>query len=92
MLAARHEPNSLSFIESSVEFEETKPLFKKAGWILFLEKFNGYDTEIALQFANTFDGRQAVIKGMQLVVTEELISRALELPSTGEKWFKASQW
>ena len=88
MPATRHEPNSLSVIESSDEFQETKPLFEKAGWIPFLEKFNGYDTEIALQFANTFDGLLTVIKGTQLVITEELISQALELPCMSEKWFK----
>ena len=56
--------------------------------MLFLSKFNGYCMDVALQFANTFDGHQAVIKGMKLVITKELISRVLELLSIGECWFK----
>ena len=88
MPAARHEPTGLSAIESSDEFRETKPFFERAGWIPFLEKFNGYDTDIALQFASTFDGHRAAIKGISLVITEELIGRALELPTTGERCFK----
>ena len=54
----------------------------------FLEKFDGYDMEIALQFAKTFDGHRTIIKGLELVITESLISRAVGLPRTGERWCK----
>ena len=53
-----------------------------------MEKIDGYDTDIALKFVNTFDGPLAIIKGTQLVIIEKLISQAIALPCTGERWFK----
>ena len=90
MPASRHEPRSLADIASSDEFMETKHYFEGIGWMPFLSKFDGYDLDVAIQFAKTFDGHQAVIKGMKLVITEELISQALELPNSGERWFKGT--
>ena len=88
MVAIRHEPDSLAEIASSVEFRDTKHIFKAAGWMPFLEKFDGYDVEVALQFAKTFDGHRTIIKGLKLVITESLISRAVGLQRTGERWCK----
>ena len=74
MPASRHEPRSLADIASSVEFIDTKHYFEKVGWMPFLSKFDGYDMDVALQFSQTFNYRQAIIKGFTLATSEELVS------------------
>jgi hypothetical protein len=90
MVASRNELDSLAKIDSSAEFRDTKHIFKDVGWMPFLEKFDGYDTEISLQFPKTFDGHRTIIKGLELVITKILISRRLIsqpfcLPCIGER-------
>ena len=48
MPASRHEPRNLATITSTDEFNDTKHLFEKFGWIPFLSKFDGFDMDVAL--------------------------------------------
>ena len=88
MVASRHEPDSLAEIASLIHFRDTENIFEAIGWMPFLEKFDGYDTKIALQFAKTFDWHRTIIKGLKLVITESLISREVGLPCTRERCCK----
>jgi hypothetical protein len=61
------------------------------GWDAFIKRFEGYNLHVAKEFAQTFDGCREKIGDIQLEVTEEFVSEATGLPSTGEKWFKNSK-
>ena len=64
---------------------------KSRGWDVFLEKFVSYNLQVEKDFAQTFDDCRAKIGDTQLHFTEEFVSRAIGLPSKGEKWFKNAQ-
>jgi hypothetical protein len=64
---------------------------KSQGWEAFLKIFEGYNLQVAKDFAQTFDGCIAKIGDTHLEVTKEFVSKAIELPSTSKKWFKKSK-
>jgi hypothetical protein len=55
---------------------------------VFLKKFEGYNLHVAKYFVQTFDGCRAKIGYTQLEMIEEFISKAIGLPTKGERWFK----
>jgi hypothetical protein len=61
------------------------------GWDAFIKRLEGYNLHVAKEFAQTFDGCREKIGDIQLEVTEEFVSEAIGLLSTGEKWFKNSK-
>ena len=64
---------------------------KNQGWVVFLEKFQGYNLQAAHEFALKFDGCRAKVGDIQLEITEEFLSEAIGLPLSGQKWFKNSK-
>jgi hypothetical protein len=63
-------------------------VFEQAGWLGFLERFQGSDHDLALEFAQSFNGRQATVRRLNILVSEESISRITSLPLQGERWYK----
>ena len=63
-------------------------MFKDAG--CFCEKIQGSHQQVAEDFALTFDGRKAVIGKEEFQVDEALIDEVIEIPRTGENWFKTT--
>ena len=84
----RHEPSTCQVLENTPAFQASKSLFYANGWFQFFNRFNGYDDKVSLCFAKTFDGNQAQIGDLTLLVFDQLISKATGLPMEGEKWFK----
>jgi hypothetical protein len=84
----RLEPNGSQALLSHDDAVED---LKSQGWDAFLKRFEGHNLQVARAFAQTFDGCRAKIGDTQLEVTEEFVSEAIGLPSTGEKWFKNSK-
>jgi len=60
---------------------------KAHGWDLFLNKFKGYNIQVAKAFAQTFDGFRDNIGDIQLELIEDFVSKATGLQSKGERWF-----
>jgi hypothetical protein len=87
-LVVRLEPNGCQALLSHDDAIED---LKSQGWDAFLKIFEGYNLQVAKAFAQTFDGCREKIGDTQLEVTEEFVSEAIGLPSTGEKWFKNSK-
>ena len=46
---------------------------------------------MALAFAQMFDGKRVRIENLCLEVTEKSVSRAITLPTRGEKFFKGGK-
>ena len=84
----RHEVSSYEELKSLPEFPACKPLFWKAGWRSFFRNLKGYDDDVALEFAQSFDEETTQVGTLKFEVTEESIGLATKLPCTGEKWGK----
>ena len=83
-----HEPLTHQVLENTLAFQASKSLFSANSWFQFFNRFNGYDDEVSLCFAKTFDENQAQIGYLTLLVSNQSISKAIGLPMEGEKWFK----
>ena len=53
-----------------------------------MQKFDGHDHEVALQFSRSFKNGRVQIGPLKFKVTEEFIAAATGLENTGEKYFK----
>jgi hypothetical protein len=58
------------------------------GWLVFLERFQGFNLQTAQEFTLSFDGCRAKVGDIQLEVTEEFLGQATGLSASGQKWFK----
>ena len=81
----RAEPEGPKFMEG---YPQVKIMLRKARWLQFIQKFKGYNKEVAKTFARSFDGIEAEIGDFKFTVTEASIAVATELPQEGERWFK----
>ena len=84
----RIEPNG---VQTLLFFDNTWEDLERNGWLVFIEKFEGFNLAVAQQFALTFDGCRAKIGNIQLVLNEDFLSSATGLPTEGQKWFKNSK-
>jgi hypothetical protein len=72
-------------------YEDTREDLKGQGWLEFLEKFQGYNLQVAQEFSLSFDEFQAKVGDIQVEITEEFLSQETSLPLSGHKWFKNSK-
>jgi len=63
-------------------------IFEQAGGLQFLEKFQGFDFDLTMEFAQSFDGKQATVRRLNILMSEESMSRITTLALQGEKWYK----
>ena len=75
------------YLESHLELFQ---LFKDSGCYRFCEKIQGFHQQVVEAFALSFDGSKALILREEFQVDEALIEEVVELPRTGEKWFKTT--
>ena len=54
----------------------------------FLQKFSSENYGMALEFAQSFDGKQVSIGSFSFKIIESFIAKATGLPMIGEKWYK----
>ena len=57
-------------------YPQLKDLLQKAGWLRFIEKFNGFHKEITKSFAQSFDGTKVEIEDIKFAVTESFMAEA----------------
>lgn len=84
-LIIRAEPVGAKFMEG---YPQLKEILQKAGWLNFIENFDGYHKEITKYFARSFNGTEVEIGDIKFVVTKSYIVEATKLPRLGERWFK----
>jgi hypothetical protein len=58
------------------------------GWLVFIEKFQGFNLQTAQEFFLSFDGCRPKVGDIQVEVTEEFLGQATGLPLSRRKWFK----
>jgi hypothetical protein len=84
----RIEPNG---VQTLLLFDNAREDLERNGWLVFIEKFEGFNLAVAQQFALTFDGCRAKVGDIQLELNEDFLSSATGLPAKGKKWFKNSK-
>jgi hypothetical protein len=72
-------------------FDNARKDLENSGWLVFIQRFEGFNLSVAQQFALTFDGFRAKVGDIQLELNEEFISSTTGLEATGERWFKNSK-
>ena len=83
-LIVKMEPFGVKYMEG---YPQLKGMLQKAGWLNFIEKFDGYHKEFTKSFARSFDGTEVEIGDIKFAVTKSFIVEATELPRQGERWF-----
>ena len=81
----RKELGDIIYLEVHLEVYQ---FFKDVGCYRFCEKIQGSHQQVAEAFSLSFDGSKVVIGKEEFLIDETLIIEVIELPSTGEKWFK----
>ena len=84
-LIVRSEPVGTKYLEG---YPKIREMLQQAGWLQFLEKFNGFHKEVTKTFARSFNGAEVEIGDVKFTITEAFIAEAAELPRQGERWFK----
>jgi hypothetical protein len=84
----RIEPNGS---QALLLFDNARKDLENSGWLVFIQRFEGFNLSVAQQFALTFDGCRAKVGDIQLELNEEFISSATGLAATGQRWFKNSK-
>jgi len=63
----RHEPITLAQLQQN---REAYQVFQNAGWIVYFEKLQGFDPEIALEFTQNLRLPRTLVRGLLIWVTE----------------------
>ena len=83
--ALRVEPSHHDVFDIYPEIGEK---FRKVGWIPFIKALNGYHPQVAMAFAQTFDGFQVQVGGLTMYISEGTITETFKLDIIGDRWFK----
>jgi hypothetical protein len=79
------EPNG---IQTLLLFDNAREDLESNGWLVFIQKFEGFNLAVAQQFSLSFDGCRAKVGDIQLELNEEFLSSATDLLAKGKRWFK----
>lgn len=72
-------------------FDNARKDLENSGWLVFIQRSEGFNICVAQQFALTFDGCRDKICDIQLELNEEFLSSATGLVASGERCFKNSK-
>jgi hypothetical protein len=84
----RIEPNGR---QALLLFDDARKDLEDNGWLVFIQRFEGFNLLVAQEFALTFDGFRAKVGDIHIELNEEFISSATGLAATGQRWFKSSK-
>jgi hypothetical protein len=84
----RIEPNGN---QNLLLFDNARKDLENNGWLVFIQRFEGFNLSVAQQFTLTFNGCRAKVGDIQLELNEEFLSLATGLPATGQRWYKNSK-
>lgn len=79
-----HEPGTTAVLELFLEIYQ---IFLQAGWIEYFRRLLDFDEQQVLEFACNLTEGFSVVQGIQVPVTEEIISEVVGLPANGTRWF-----
>jgi hypothetical protein len=62
--------------------------FKYVGWFDFFTTLQGHDEQISMVFTQNFDGFEAIVGKLLMLVTEHSIAKSCRFPVGEERWWK----
>jgi hypothetical protein len=72
-------------------FDNTPKDLENYGWLVFIQRFEGFNLSVDQQFSLTFEWCRAKVRDIQLELNEEFVSLATGIPAIGKRWFKNSK-
>ena len=72
-LIVRSEPVGTKYLEG---YPQIREILQQAGWLQFLEKFNGFHKEVTKTFAQSFNGAEVEIGDIKFTIIEAFIAEA----------------
>ena len=88
-LICRLEPNNIEWI---LKFPRSAQLMKNTGWFSFCENLQGYHSQVTMDFIKNYKDGMVQLKSLKIMVNEESISEAIDVPMQGERWFKQQEF
>lgn len=80
----RYEPKNTVQVRSNPYVWQ---VFLDGGWHVYFERLQGFDEAIIVEFALNLDGNHSRVHGLDIPITEEVISTDNGLLLGGQKWF-----
>jgi hypothetical protein len=87
-LVVRIEPNGS---QTLFLFDNARKDLENSGWLVFIQRFEGFNLSVAQQFSHTFDRCRSKVGDIQLELNEEFLRSVIGLPAIGQRWFKNSK-
>jgi hypothetical protein len=84
----RIEPNGS---QTLLLFDNAHEYLENSGWLVLIQRFEGFNLSVAQQFILTFEGCRENVGGIQLELNEEFLCSATGLPAIGQRWFMNSK-
>ena len=81
----RAETSDLIWVKN---FRDCAQLFVEAGWLVFFENIEGYQSEVSYKFAQHLDKDVVSFDTLKFKLTRELLVEAMGILDQGEFWFK----
>ena len=72
-LIVRTEPIGVKYMEG---YPQVRELLQQAGWLNFIENFDGFHKEITKSFSRSFDGTEVEIGDIKFIITESFLAEA----------------
>jgi hypothetical protein len=88
-MVSRYEPGRL--VASEIH-RDCMQILEQKQWLSFFEKFDGFCEEIALEFAQSFDGERATVGNLTIRITGDSLAFFTGLPHIGERYFKTKHF
>lgn len=58
-------------VHEVLQDQDCEPIFRNSGWLDYFLKLMEFNEEIMREFTRTLSNREAQVKGLRVVVTEE---------------------
>lgn len=84
----KHEPEGIEELRAKAQVTK---VFHKFNLLEFFNKFQGYNNQLALEFAEGFVSNFVVLKGHEIPITPNSIHEFMGLPKTREDLIKREQ-
>jgi len=66
--------------------DQAHEILEHAGWLQYLNRLQGFLEELALDFLQNLQNSSTMVKGISMVVSEEVLPEVTQLSMEGVKW------
>lgn len=66
---------------------ESLEIFQNVCSLAYFEKMQGFNEQISLEFAQALNEQGSLVRGVSIVITEEVIAKVMSFPFLERCWF-----